>query len=283
MSKIMQNNEIDKVEETDKLQYPVVKDKDGKKKTFVQKMFDVMKYQTNNTNEIAKSAFYQQDATNQKIKNLQLNDQLFKKCVFQTAKIIASVFTNCTFLDCNFSAAALFNVKFDGCTFRNCDFTDVEMQDVNAETSQKVNCILNDIDLSKNVKGFSKDDTKIIQDSFTPKMNKTENSSNSYENVKEALEDWEEVETQCFELCGQDDDNCGLAIYPNSSKNTEEKTDIWEFVFFYGNESLLMTEYNLFDLSVEEIEEKVEQWKSEVLIEKSGEIMQNLLNTLNKE
>jgi len=118
-----------------------------------------------------------------------LNDQLFKKCVFNTTKIIASVFTNCTFLDCNFSAASLFNVKFDGCTFRNCDFTDVEMQDVNAETSQKVNCILNDIDLSKNVKGFSKDDTKIIQDSFTPNT-KTNNSSSSYEKVKEALEDW---------------------------------------------------------------------------------------------
>jgi hypothetical protein len=36
------------------------------------------------------------------------------------------------------------------------------MQDVNAETSTKQNCILNDIDLSKNVRGFSSDDTKII-------------------------------------------------------------------------------------------------------------------------
>jgi len=61
------------------------------------------------------------------------------------------------------------------------------------------------------------------------------------------------------------------------------KTDIWEFVFFYGNESLLMTEYNLFDLSAEEIEEKVKEWKSEILIEKSDKIMQNLLKILDEE
>lgn len=283
MRKIMQNKqEINKVEATDKLQYPVIKDKDGQKKTFVQKMFDVMKYQQNNTNEISKSAFYSQDATDQQIKNLQLNDQLFKKCSFYTTKIVASVFAHCTFLDCNFSAATLFNVKFQECTFRNCNFTDAEMQDVNAETSQKVNCLLKNIK-PKNVKGFESNEDKIIEDSFTPQINHTDNSSTSYENVKEALEDWQEVEPQCFELCGQDDDNCGLAIYPNSQKNTEENTDMWEFVFFYGNEALLTSEYNLYNLSAEEIEEQIEQWKSTVLIEKSGEIMQNLLNILDGE
>jgi uncharacterized protein YjbI with pentapeptide repeats len=56
----------------------------------------------------------------------------------------------------------MFNVKFENCLFRGCNFTDVEMQDVNAENSKKVNCILNDIDLSKNVKGFTTDDSRII-------------------------------------------------------------------------------------------------------------------------
>jgi hypothetical protein len=89
------------------------------------------------------------------------------------------------------------------------------MQDVNAETSTKTNCILNDIDLSKNVKGFSSDETKIIEDSVEDEAKETENKS-VYENVKKALEGWEEVEPQCFELSGKDDTNCGLAIYPNS-------------------------------------------------------------------
>jgi len=44
-----------------------------------------------------------------------------------------------------------------------------------------------------------------------------------------------------------------------------------------------MTEYNLFDLSAEEIEEKVKEWKSEILIEKSDKIMQNLLKILDEE
>ena len=267
------------VKQTDKLQYPVVTNKKGQNKSFVQKMQDVMQYQIDNSNETQKSAFYNQDASNEKIKDLTLINQLFKSCKFYTTTFVASVFTDCTFIDCDFTAVKLFNVKFENCSFRNCNFTDAQMQDVNAETSTKTNCILNDIDLTKNVKGFSTDDTKIIQDSVVEKSKQSTNSS-VYENVKTALSDWNEVETQCFQLSGQDDENCGLAIYPNSEKNTQENTDIWEFVFFYGNESLLMTEYNLFNLTSQEIVEKVEQWKQNILINQSSTIMQNLLKIL---
>lgn len=267
------------IKETDKLQYPVVKDKEGEKKSFIDKLFDTMNYQMTNPNETPKSAFYEQDAQGEKIHELKLVNQLFKSCNFYGAKIIASVFTECTFIDCNFTSAELFNVKFEACTFRNCNFTDIAMQDVNAETSTKTNCILNDIDLSKNVKGFSSDETKIIEDSVEDEAKETENKS-VYENVKKALEGWEEVEPQCFELSGKDDTNCGLAIYPNSQKNSQENEDIWEFVFFYGNESLLMNDFNLFGLTSDNIKTQVEQWKNDVLINQSNVIIKNLLTIL---
>lgn len=267
------------IKETDKLEYPVVQNKKGQKKDFISKMQQVMTYQSTNPNETQKSAFYQQDASGKKIHELSLINQLFKSCKFYTTKIIASVFTDCTFIDCDFTASEMFNVKFENCLFRGCNFTDVEMQDVNAENSKKVNCILNDIDLSKNVKGFTTDDTRIIQDSVEDNASESENKS-VYQAVKEALSGWEETEPQCFELTGQDDTNCGLAIYPNSQKNTDETEDIWEFVFFYGNESLLMNDFNLYGLSSEDIQTQVEEWKNDVLINQSEVIIKNLLTIL---
>lgn len=267
------------IKETDKLQYPVVTNKSGQKKDFIAKMFDVMSYQTANPNETPKSSFLEQDAQGNKIHELKLSNQLFKSCNFYNATIVASIFTDCTFIECNFTAASLFNVKFNSCVFRDCNFTDAEMQDVNAETSQKTNCILKNIDLSKNVRGFSIDDSKIIQDNIEDKANKTENKS-VYDNVKTALSDWEEIEEQCFELTSKDDSNCGLAVYPNKQKNSQENEDIWEFVFFYGNESLLMNDYNLFGLTSDNIKTQIEQWKDDVLINQSNIIIKNLLTIL---
>lgn len=260
--------------ENKKMEYPV----DMKSKDFVQKMAMAATYQKQNKQQVQKSAFYGEDCSGKKVFNIELSDQLFKDCKFYTSNIIRCVFKNCTFIDCNFSAASMFNVQFVNCTFRKCDFTDAELQDVNAIDCIKVDCILTNINFINNVNGFSEQDQNVVGDSIE-NTGITQNKS-VYQNVKIALSDWNQIEQMSFEYVGQDQ-NCGLAIYPNPQKNQGgQNQDYWEFVFFYGNQSVLMNDFNLFGMTSEQIKALVDRWKKQDLVQQSKTIINNIISVI---
>lgn len=260
------------------LQYSVIDHDSKSQKDFINKMQSVMDFQKGHPNQVQKSAFYQQDASGKKIFKIQLSDQLFKSCKFYTSKIISCVFTGCTFIGCDFSAADILNVKFNNCVFRDCNFTDAKMQDVRAVDCRKVNCILSNVQFINNVQGFDDQDYKIIQDSIQ-NTGISENKS-VYQAVKKALSDWNEVQQMSFELVGGQDQNCGLAIYPNPQKNGQQQEDYWQFVFFYGNQSVLMNDFNLYGMSSEQIKELVNRWKTQDLVQQSQTIIKNILSII---
>lgn len=260
------------------MEYPVDKDSTSKM-NFVDKLEKASNFQKQNPTQIQKSAFYEQDARGKKVFQIQLSDQLFKGCLFNTATIIRCVFDKCTFIDCDFSAASIFNVKFTQCTFRNCKFVDTQMQDVDASSSSKSNCTITNVDLSRNVKGFNEQDSSIIQDSVQD-INKPETSS-VYAILKQVLTDWKQVQPMSFELVGQDQ-NCGLAIYPNAQKNGDVQTDIWQFAFFYGSECVLMNDNNLFGMTSEQIAAIVDRWINVDLVQQSQTIIKNILSIINQ-
>lgn len=262
-----------------KLEYPVVDHDSKSKKDFIQKMQTAMDAQLNNPTEVQKAAFYNQDASGKKIYKIQLSDQLFKGCKFYTAKIISSKFKACTFIDCDFSASDILNVKFEECTFRGCNFTDAKMQDVTATDCSKVNCIFANVQFTNNVQGFEINQENIIQDSVQAQKNQQSQNVNVYQAVKKALSDWKQVQHMSFELFGKDQ-NCGLAIYPNSQKNSDQTEDIWQFVFFYGDQSVLMNDFNLYGMSAQQIKALVDRWKNQDLIEQSQTIIKNVLQII---
>lgn len=103
------------------------------------------------------------------LNKLEINDGLFKDCIFNDLDTITSMygcwFTNCEFLNCDFSNVDILNTKFLDCTLIECNFENSKMKDVSFEGGYKSNNKFpTDID-GENVYGIDNKISNIISDS----------------------------------------------------------------------------------------------------------------------
>lgn len=104
------------------------------------------------------------------LNKLEINDGLFKDCIFNTDEKFISIygctFTKCEFLNCDFSNVDILNTKFIDCTFISCDFEKTNMKDVSFEGGYKSNNKFSDtLDVS-NIYGLDIKTPNIISDSI---------------------------------------------------------------------------------------------------------------------